>query len=30
VLTVVTLALRRHLQRRGEDIDELELKAFVR
>jgi len=29
VLTVVTLALRRHLQRRGEDIDELELKAFV-
>jgi len=29
VLTVVTLALRRHLMRRGEDIDELELKAFV-
>jgi WS/DGAT/MGAT family acyltransferase len=29
VLTVVTLALRRHLIRRGEDIDELELKAFV-
>ena len=29
VLTVVTLALRRHLMRRGEDINELELKAFV-
>src|SRR5450755_2227679 len=29
VLTVVTLALRRHLIRRGEDIDELELKAFI-
>ena len=29
VLTVVTLALRRHLMRRGEDIDDLELKAFV-
>ena len=29
VLTVVTLALRRHLMRRGEDIDGLELKAFV-
>jgi WS/DGAT/MGAT family acyltransferase len=29
VLTVVTLALRRHLQRRGENVDELELKAFV-
>jgi diacylglycerol O-acyltransferase len=29
VLTVVTLALRRHLRRRGEDIDDLELKAFV-
>jgi diacylglycerol O-acyltransferase / wax synthase len=29
VLTVVTLALRRHLMRRGEDIDALELKAFV-
>ena len=29
VLTVVTLALRRHLMRRGEDVDELELKAFV-
>jgi WS/DGAT/MGAT family acyltransferase len=29
VLTVVTLALRRHLMRRGEDIDELELKAFI-
>ena len=29
VLTVVTLALRRHLMRRGEKIDELELKAFV-
>jgi len=29
VLTLVTLALRRHLTRRGEDIDELELKAFV-
>ena len=29
VLTVVTLALRRHLTRRGADIDDLELKAFV-
>src|SRR4051794_26729426 len=29
VLTVVTLALRRHLERRHEDVDELELKAFV-
>jgi diacylglycerol O-acyltransferase len=29
VLTVVTLALRRHLMRLGEDIDDLELKAFV-
>ena len=29
VLTVVALALRRHLQRRGEDVDDLELKAFV-
>ena len=29
VLTVVTLALRRHLMRRGEDVDDLELKAFV-
>src|SRR4051812_15686572 len=29
VLTVVTLALRRHLQRRGEDVGELELRAFV-
>jgi diacylglycerol O-acyltransferase / wax synthase len=29
VLTVVTLALRRHLQRRGEDVSDLELKAFV-
>jgi len=29
VLTVVTLALRRHLIGRGEDIDDLELKAFV-
>jgi WS/DGAT/MGAT family acyltransferase len=29
VLTVVTHALRRHLQRRGEDVDELELKVFV-
>ena len=29
VLTLVTLALRRHLMRRGEDIDDLELKAFV-
>ena len=29
VLTVVTLVLRRHLMRRGEDINELELKAFV-
>jgi diacylglycerol O-acyltransferase len=29
VLTVVTLALRRHLTRRDEDIDEVELKAFV-
>jgi diacylglycerol O-acyltransferase len=29
VLGVVTLALRRHLIRRGEDIDELELKAFI-
>src|SRR3954454_22607376 len=29
VLTVVTLALRRHLKRRGEDVSELELKAFV-
>jgi diacylglycerol O-acyltransferase len=29
VLTVVTLALRRHLLRRGEDVDGLELKAFV-
>jgi diacylglycerol O-acyltransferase len=29
VLTVVTLALRRHLTRRGTDIDDLELKAFV-
>jgi len=29
VLTVVTLALRRHLKRRHEDVDELELKAFV-
>ena len=29
VLTVVTLALRRHLQRRGEDVDDLELKAFI-
>jgi diacylglycerol O-acyltransferase len=29
VLTVVTRALRRHLQRRGEDVAGLELKAFV-
>ena len=29
VLTVVTRALRRHLTRRGEDIADLELKAFV-
>ena len=29
VLTVVTLALRRHLLRRGSDLDDLELKAFV-
>jgi diacylglycerol O-acyltransferase / wax synthase len=29
VLTVVTLALRRHLMRRGQDIANLELKAFV-
>jgi diacylglycerol O-acyltransferase / wax synthase len=29
VLTVVTLALRRHLIRRGEEIDGLELRAFV-
>ena len=29
VLTVVTLALRRHLLRRGEDVDGLELRAFV-
>ena len=29
VLTVVTIALRRHLMRRGEDISGLELKAFV-
>ena len=29
VLAVVTLALRRHLMRRGENIDDLELKAFV-
>jgi WS/DGAT/MGAT family acyltransferase len=29
VLTVVTLALRRHLMRRGEDVDDLEIKAFV-
>jgi len=29
VLTVVTLALRRHLERRGEDVDYLELKAFI-
>jgi diacylglycerol O-acyltransferase / wax synthase len=29
VLTVVTLALRRHLIRRGEDVEDLELKAFV-
>src|SRR5205085_10241879 len=29
VLTVVTRALRRHLRRRGEDIDDLVLKAFV-
>jgi diacylglycerol O-acyltransferase len=29
VLTTVTLALRRHLERRGEDVGELELKAFV-
>jgi diacylglycerol O-acyltransferase len=29
VLTVVTLALRRHLARRGEDVDDLEIKAFV-
>jgi WS/DGAT/MGAT family acyltransferase len=29
VLSVVTLALRRHLQRRGEEVDELELKVFV-
>jgi WS/DGAT/MGAT family acyltransferase len=29
VLSVVTLALRRHLQRRGEDVDDLELKVFV-
>jgi WS/DGAT/MGAT family acyltransferase len=29
VLSVVTLALRRHLERRGEDVSGLELKAFV-
>jgi WS/DGAT/MGAT family acyltransferase len=29
VLTVVARALRRHLLRRGEDIDGLELKAFI-
>jgi WS/DGAT/MGAT family acyltransferase len=29
VLSIVTLALRRHLKRRGEDVDELELKVFV-
>jgi diacylglycerol O-acyltransferase len=29
VLSVVTLALRRHLMRRGEDVEDLELKAFV-
>src|SRR3954454_252904 len=29
VLAVVTRALRRHLLRRGEDVDGLELKAFV-
>jgi diacylglycerol O-acyltransferase len=29
VLTVVTRALRHHLQRRGEDVSELELKAFI-
>jgi WS/DGAT/MGAT family acyltransferase len=29
VLTVVTRAVRRHLMRRGEDVEGLELKAFV-
>ena len=29
VLTVVTRALRRHLMRRGADVDHLEIKAFV-
>lgn len=29
VLTVVTLALRKHLQRRGEEVDGLEVKVFV-
>src|SRR5258705_1480470 len=29
VLTIVARALRRHLMRRGEDIEALELKAFV-
>ncbi|HEX8105114.1 MAG TPA: wax ester/triacylglycerol synthase family O-acyltransferase [Solirubrobacteraceae bacterium] len=29
VLTVVTLGLRAHLERRGEDVSDLELRAFV-
>jgi WS/DGAT/MGAT family acyltransferase len=29
VLTIVTLALRRHLTRRGADVENLEIKAFV-